>query len=125
MSLEINGGRLEYWADPQCFAAMCGDTDHVDAGGQPCCITKTANAGKLKAVGRPLGYLLAWLSLHSADRAAHMNLGMRRIARAYRLEARGRLEAMAAADGLSVAAQLLNRERPLVEDEPREPQRCP
>ena len=84
------------------FVAMCGCRRHR---GDPLCMReRTAEKGRAKAQGLPLGHLAAWLAdaEKHANRASHMD--QRDYARATRLEARGRLR--------RVDARLFAHERP-------------
>ena len=84
----------------------------------------TARAGTNKGVGRPLGFLLAWLQAGVAEpemcsREDHM--AHRQIQLSTRRAAREELERLAA--GSPAAAALLKHERPLRDGEPPEPQK--
>jgi hypothetical protein len=82
---EFEGGSITYYASKNCFEAHCGNTEHgrcvLTRHGQrladdeaPLRFSKTT---KKPIGGRPLGFLMAWLSAsHDCTRDEHWSRGL-------------------------------------------------
>ena len=57
LALEVPGGVLRYYETTKLFTATCANPAHGR-----CVLSRTSEAGRRKAQGRPLGLLMSWLA---------------------------------------------------------------
>jgi hypothetical protein len=122
--MEIEGGHICFYPSKNCFEAHCGNPDHGR-----CVLTRgngyrhlraasSADLAPLKKGGRPLGFLVAWLSKSfvATTRAEHWSLEM--MMSDLVLRTIGRLTLQDSLDGRNLAT----RERPRDLGEESEPE---
>ena len=114
MTVPFEDGDIDIYIDRCLFVAYCGCPRHTD-GMLPCYRSRTARGGRIRAQGRPLGHLAAWLRFRCHNRGGHMLVAARDLGQAARVQARNDLQAVAGSDVLFAS------ERPLKAGEPPEP----
>jgi len=125
IALRVTGGVIRYYENKKAFTATCGNADH-----NRCVVTRTAQAAanasstniNVSAKGRPLGYLVAWLSMSDGcvDKAQHWSVD-NAPDHAHRTASRTELETNPSA----AAAALLAKERAQRAGEGPEPNGLP
>jgi len=111
----VPGGRISFYASKNAFEAVCSNRSHGK-----CVMTRTATGSASSTgpptVGRPCGFLTAWLANgeHTTTKANHWGIDCQLSPHAVRMAGRDRLKS--APHG----PELLAKERPALGGEPEE-----